>query len=236
MATALSERSTSMTPLVIVPARAGSKGVPLKNWRDLPDGSTLVGRAIAIGLQIGQVVVSSDGYALAAMPEVTWLNRPASLAQDDTPMREVVEHVLAQIPGEPDQPIVLLQPTTPLRTLLDVSRCLDFYCEVETPVATVRPIPREFWRAVRIDTSYSTRGSVELPPRRQVATPLYLFSGDAYIFPRSWGLTDSFHPFPIDTRPYVNVDDESDWQTLCAIIQAQNRQTANGVPSPTTLP
>jgi CMP-N-acetylneuraminic acid synthetase len=214
-----------MTPLVIVPARAGSRGVPGKNFRPLPDGTTLWGRAVNIGRQIGRVVLTTDEpFTESGVPNFQVLQRPAGLAQDDTPMREVVEHVLAEIPGEPDQPIVLLQPTTPLRTVEQIQRCLARLKGQRDGIATVREIPRQFWRAG------GPYFSTEHWPNRQAAKPKYILSGECYCWQRSvhnrtgwpWG----FDGEVVTDEPYVNVDTPADWEALCQIIRDQNRQTA----------
>jgi CMP-N-acetylneuraminic acid synthetase len=214
-----------MTPLVIVPARAGSVGVPNKNFAPLPDGTTLLSRAVAIGQQIGEVMVSTDAAAAALaclpsaqLPGLGVIGRPAALAQDDTPMRDVVEHVLANVPGPPEQPIVLLQPTTPFRTVLEVRTCVDMMCEFGTPAATVRAIPSRYWRAAPL-APYLFLPKI----RRQDATEQVMFSGEAYVFPRAWGLNpaNSFRVVLLDSEPHVNVDSPADWEALCEIIRSR---------------
>ena len=51
--------------------------------------------------------------------------RPADLAKDDTPGIEPVVHAIETIPEKYDY-IVLLQPTSPLRTTEDVDGCIHF--------------------------------------------------------------------------------------------------------------
>lgn len=216
-----------MTPLVIVPARAGSKGVPNKNFAQLPDGSTLLDRAVAIGIQIGHVVLTSDINPDDVYTDLTqeqivkaskhlpqFIQRPKAIAQDDTPMRDVVAHVLDAVPGPPDQPIVLLQPTTPLRTVEQVRQCLK---AAKPCAASVRAIPWAYWRSQTLTDHY-----IFLPKtRRQDAMPRYIFSGECYVFPRVWGLNpaNSFRAVMLDSEPYVNVDQPSDWEQLCEIIR-----------------
>lgn len=210
-----------MKPLVIIPARVGSKGVENKNFRPLPDGTTLLSRAVAVGQKLGaEVIVTTDAPSRCRDLESFWasrltvLTRPAELAQDDTPMAPVVEHVLWECGGADWETIVLLQPTTPLRRVEDVEQCLAAFARYETPVASVRTIPQKYWRASR-PHSYE---EMEVPVRRQEARPLHLFSGEAYVFPREWGLTDRFRPVVLSSEPYINIDDESDWSALCRLL------------------
>jgi CMP-N-acetylneuraminic acid synthetase len=206
-----------MTPLVIVPARVGSQGVVFKNFRKLPDGTTLVTRALAVATKIGDTILTTNSTELLWLPDITRIQRPTELAEDDTPMRAVVQHVLDAVPGPPEQPIVLLEPTTPFRRLEDVRTCLDLQQKYGTPAATVRAVPAAYWRAQPLTSDY-----MFLPKlRRQEAIGLWQFSGEAYVFPRAWGLdpVNSFRVVRLVSDPYVNVDAPEDWEKACEIIR-----------------
>lgn len=118
--------------LALIPLRAGSKGVPGKNTRDLaglPLWRHAVAQARAAG--IARVVVSTDIAALLAAPPepgLEMLARPAALAADDTPMDAVLRHVLgAQVTGAAR--VVLLQATSPLRQAGDIEATLDLHAQ-----------------------------------------------------------------------------------------------------------
>ena len=120
--------------LAVIPARSGSKLVKDKNIRPL-SGRPLMAWSIKAGLAcktIDQVVVStdSDKYAqLAKFYGAQVLMRPAKLAQDDTPMIPVLQHALNKNPAEL---IVLLDPTSPFRTVKDIELCLEKIKQPET--------------------------------------------------------------------------------------------------------
>lgn len=125
----------------IVPARAGSKGIPGKNlWRH--DGVTLLERAIRLGQSSGlvsRVIVSTDSpemqeIALQAGAECPRL-RPADLASDTATSAAVVEHVLADM-GVSSPHLLLLQVTSPLRTRADLAGFLQHYLASGAPAAT----------------------------------------------------------------------------------------------------
>lgn len=115
-----------MSTLALIPARAGSKGIPGKNFRRLGD-MPLWAHAVCCAWVSGpqSVIISSDAPEPreCGMDNI-WLQRPADLAQDDTPMLAVVQHALQQIPGPSDQIIVLLQPTQPFRTAAHVQQAI----------------------------------------------------------------------------------------------------------------
>ena len=111
-----------MTCIAIIPARAGSKGLPGKNTA-LIDGKSLVQLAIESALsipEITRVVVTSDEVsvlkiALDLGAEV--VVRPAELAQDNSPIESAILHALAEIhlDTKPTDVLTVIQPTSPLR-------------------------------------------------------------------------------------------------------------------------
>jgi hypothetical protein len=194
-------------PLVIIPARMHSQGIPDKNFRPLPDGSTCIQRAIDIGAQLGRVVVTTDHPTYQPPDGVTLLPRDAHLSQDDTPMSAVIADVLHRIPGAPTQTIILLQPTSPFRTPQTVRHCADS----ALPCATMRLIPADYWRAQPI-----WNGLYALPAQRQAASPLAVFTGDCYAFSRAGGFPTWWHPLLLADS--FTLDTESDWLALNARI------------------
>jgi hypothetical protein len=110
--------------LAIVPARAGSKGVPGKNVHLLA-GFPLIAYAIVAGLRCGaisRVVVSTDSPEIAKLGEKYGAEapfiRPPQLSSDEAPDLAYIEHALEWFKVEEDwKPdlVVQLRPTTPLR-------------------------------------------------------------------------------------------------------------------------
>lgn len=109
--------------VALIPARAGSKGVPDKNIRQL-GGHPLIEWSIAACLRsklIDRAVVSTDSEQYASLcrklgAEVPFL-RPQAISGDRSTDYEFIEHALdwfAANGGEPDY-IVHIRPTTPLR-------------------------------------------------------------------------------------------------------------------------
>ena len=112
-----------MTTVAIIPARAGSKGLPNKNELIL-NGKPLIAWSIEQAMEckgIDRVLVSTDSPSMAGLArgmgaEVPEL-RPAELAQSTTTTEAVILHALSSwcpdMKGE--DYVVLLQPTSPLR-------------------------------------------------------------------------------------------------------------------------
>ena len=111
-----------MTCIAIIPARAGSKGLPGKNTA-LIDGKSLVQLAIESALsipEITRVIVTSDDVSVQKIAldlGVEVVVRPAELAQDNSPIESAILHALAEIHLDttPTDVLIVIQPTSPLR-------------------------------------------------------------------------------------------------------------------------
>jgi len=111
-----------MSCIAIIPARAGSKGLPGKNTA-LIEGKSLVQLAIESALsipEITRVVVTSDDVSvqnIASDLGAEVVVRPAGLAQDNSPIESAILHALAKLDLDPTSTDVLtvIQPTSPLR-------------------------------------------------------------------------------------------------------------------------
>lgn len=175
-----------MTVLALVPARGGSKGLPGKNLAEVA-GRSLVRRAVDVARAVpavDEVVVSSDAEAILAEGRragATALERPAELATDDAPSDAVVRHVLAQRPAA--EVLVLLQPTSPLRTAEDVRACLDALGDAPSAV-TVAPLdhPAEWLFGLGDGARLEpVLGWDRRVARRQDARPTYALNGAVYV-------------------------------------------------------
>ena len=107
-----------MTTLCVIPARANSTRLPMKNWADLC-GKSLTMHAYDAAIASGvcdRVVISSDSRA---WPTHDIIDRPAhlSLGEPDSISR-TVQHALQECEksGTQYDLIVTLQPATPLRS------------------------------------------------------------------------------------------------------------------------
>lgn len=111
-----------MSCIAIIPARAGSKGLPGKNTA-LINGKSLVQLAIETALsipEITRVVVTSDDISVQKIAKdlgVEVVVRPAELAQDNSPIESAILHALADLNTDLTSTDVLtiIQPTSPLR-------------------------------------------------------------------------------------------------------------------------
>jgi N-acylneuraminate cytidylyltransferase len=118
-----------------ISARGGSKGVPGKNIRDL-GGLPLIGwtiREARCSAYLDRLVVSSDDEGILAVARShgaeTPFVRPAELARDDTPGVDPVLHTIESLAPEQYDYVVLMQPTSPLRTKADIDGAIELCLE-----------------------------------------------------------------------------------------------------------
>jgi N-acylneuraminate cytidylyltransferase len=120
--------------LAIIPARGGSKGLPRKNVLPLLN-HPLISYSIEAALQcplIDRTIVSTDSEEIARVAlqykaEVPFM-RPVEFAKDQSTDIEVFVHALEWLgehEGYHPEIIVQLRPTSPVRFLIDVEKCIN---------------------------------------------------------------------------------------------------------------
>ena len=114
--------------LAVIPARGGSKRTPRKNIRPY-QGKSLIEWAWDAAIQskyIDVLVISTEDEQIRAKCEkrrMCVIDRPQDLATDEALNEDVLRHALSLYP-EMDE-VVLLQPTSPLRTTYDIDACIS---------------------------------------------------------------------------------------------------------------
>lgn len=216
--------------LGLVPARAGSKGVPGKNIRPLAGRPLLAYTADAARASgvVDRVVLSTDSSEVAAIGKAAGLDvpflRPPALAADDTPMVPVVRHAIDALAADGWQPeiIALLQPTSPLRTAEHIRRAVDLLrTSKAASVVTVVELPRhlspDYVMAIHDGRLEPFLSGGERITRRQDARPAYVRDGTAYVFwretlERTGGIYgEDCRPLLVDPRESLSIDTQDDW-------------------------
>jgi len=180
--------------LAIVPARKGSKGLPLKNIRPL-GGKPLLAWPIAAArasAHVDRVIISTDdqGFADIAVAhgaEAPFL-RPAEMASDTAPSIDFILHAVDTLAAAGDvfDYLVLLEPTSPLTEGADVDAALAqlVAADADAIVGVSRLEATHPAFAVRraddgAITPYAAATFGEMP-RRQDIEPLFVLDGTLY--------------------------------------------------------
>ncbi len=188
--------SVSATPsaIVIIPARGGSQGVPLKNLQRV-DGVTLVGRAVQSALaapSVELVVVSTDHDEIAAEARAHGARivaRPAEIAGHTASSESALLHVLDTVEAGDDSapahalpPVtVLLQATSPFIDPADLDTAVRRVASGERDVVIAVAETHDFqWRLDGEEAS-PVGHSTDFRPRRQDRAPHFRETGAFYV-------------------------------------------------------
>jgi N-acylneuraminate cytidylyltransferase/CMP-N,N'-diacetyllegionaminic acid synthase len=220
--------------LAVIPARGGSKGVPHKNIR-LLGGRPLISYTIdaASGARLlDRTVVSTDDTEIAEIArqygaETPFL-RPAELARDESLAEPVLDHALGWLEEHesylPDY-VMLLQPTSPLRTAEDIDNAISLALEKDADgVVSVCPAKHHPYLIKRLGEDGQISDFLTLDrtyKRRQDLPPAFGLTGAIYMVKRDILLES--HTFYTDrTYPYIMpVERSLDIDTLWDFAMAE---------------
>lgn len=213
--------------LAVITARGGSKGLPGKNIRILC-GKPLIAWTIEEALAarcVDRVIVSTDDPKIAAVSisygaEV--LMRPKSLAQDRSRSIDVLRHVvnvLKKDEGYAADIIVLLQPTSPLRTKDDIDNAVKIF-EGTRCDSVVGVVKDNIYWGMKMSGKYikPVFGWRSLKRRRQGLPVSYMPNGAVFVIGknslgRDDGLfTDKTIPYVMPGDRSVDIDTEADFE------------------------
>lgn len=216
-----------MSNLAIIPARGGSKGVPNKNIK-LIAGKPLIQYTIDVCKNVNifdEIHVSTDSTDIANVVHDLGINieqlRPSYLAEDDTPMLEVIRYIINSYKEKNKffNKIFLLQPTAPLRTEQDILLANEKFIDCDSLIS-VKRVPSHYnphWVFQRKDDQFIQLFTKDDQPiaRRQDLPTTYIREGSIYIFkPETiekygniYGDNIKFIEIKHDT---VNIDHEED--------------------------
>lgn len=227
-----------MKPLYIIPARAGSKGIPGKNVKPLA-GVPLIAYSIKAAIAVApadDICVSTDDPEVIRIArelgvEVPFV-RPAELASDTAGSREVMLHAIdyCNTHGGRYDTIVLLQPTSPLRTPDDIRACLQLMRPgIDMVVSVTEAASNPYYDCFEVGADgmlHISKGDGTYT-RRQDAPKAWQLNGAVYVID-----SGSLHAMPMGKFPRrlmyamprersIDIDTLLDWQLAEAIIESQ---------------
>ena len=148
-----------MDILAIIPARGGSKGIPLKNIVPLAD-KPLISYSIDSAKKskfITRIVVSTDNQKIASIAkkfgaDVPFL-RPQKISKDNSSTQDSIVHALEYLENSESyipEIVVLLQPTSPLRNYENIDKSIRKLnrekSDIVLEISKIKTHPyRSFW-------------------------------------------------------------------------------------------
>lgn len=175
--------------LFVIPARGGSKGLPGKNIKDLC-GKPLIAYSIDAARAFAadeHICVSTDSEDIKEVVEDYGLSvpfiRPDSLATDISTSNDVLVHAINFFKehGREYKKLVLLQPTSPLRSIDDVARSLDLYRDDIDMVVSVTKSHAPAVLCIDDEDGYVHLVYNKAATGRQHLQEMYEFNGAVYV-------------------------------------------------------
>ena len=197
---------------------------------------TLVERAFRTACESGvceRIIVSTDDISVMALARKIGLDvpfiRPAHLAEDTTSMLEVLRHGVGfmETTGYRPDAIMLLQPTSPLRTADQLREAVALLGQADS-VCSVAEVPRTLspHYVMKIEDGWlkSFLDIEETLVRRQDAPLAYVREGTVYLVRRDvlmeQGSIYGEKCVPMLVQSALSIDEESDW------LEAERRLAA----------
>ena len=219
----------------IIPARAGSKGIPNKNMV-LLNGQPLIYWTIKSAKEselLDEIVVSIDGADIKAFAQsqgVSVVERPPELALDTSKTIECIMHTLSayEKKGEHFDYMMILQPTSPLRRAMHIDGMIRWQINqnyddgVSVSPISYNPILIRYKRGDSLANVLNHTSTV----RRQDMAQAYYVDGYLCLFKTNilslqTSLNDARHGYEIDNYFTLDINTPEDLQS-CEILLSTN--------------
>lgn len=221
-----------MNIFAVIPARAGSKGLPGKNTLSL-GGKPLIAWTIQAALassRIARTIVSSEDDGILSIARdwgaETPFVRPMELAEDETSGIDVVLHACHEMQGF--DYVVLLQPTSPLRNTQDIDAAIDLCIQNDAPACvSLTPSDKSPYWMYCVDDSRHLIPVLPMdqrPTRRQALPQAYALNGAVYVAKIDWlmktrsFLTEETLAYLMPRERSVDIDTAMDFKIAGALI------------------
>jgi len=227
-----------MKPLVVIPARGGSKGVPRKNIKEL-GGKPLIYYTIEAAREVFEdkyIMVSTDDEEIKEVVERTGLKvpflRPRELATDDAGTQEVLLHAIkfSEENGYYPDTLILLQPTSPFRTREHIKEALNLYHNELDMVVSVKETKSNPYYVLfeENEEGYLRKSKEGDFTRRQDIPKVWEINGAIYIINMASLNTKvltqlkRLKKYPMNDIASIDIDSELDFK-FAKLIQKQLR-------------
>lgn len=219
-----------MRYLGFIPARAGSKGIPKKNLA-LLNGKPLIWHTVnsAQRSQLrDSLFLSSDSVEIIEYCQNLGLNvdykRPDFLATDQASTADVVVHALGYLGslGRKPENIVLLQPTSPLRTANEIDSALKIFEEKglqslvgvnemwDNPYESIEFSRSKKWAYLRKPIADATRRQDYLEKFFYINGALYIVNTDYFLKNKRFVIEGETYLFEMSSCNAIDIDEPLD--------------------------
>ncbi|MBI4538232.1 MAG: acylneuraminate cytidylyltransferase family protein [Gemmatimonadetes bacterium] len=227
-----------MRILGVIPARGGSRGVPRKNLRQVA-GEPLIAHAIRAAREsrlLTAFLTTTDDKEIGAVAGACGspvLRRPRELATDEAPMAAVVLHALEcaeREAGVEYEGVVILQPTSPIRTGEDVDGAITLLREDASVDSVISVCPMDDVHPARMYRVDGEAWMRSLWPeweraQRQDLPVVYYRNGAIYVCRRGLLVRDHVvmggrrKAYVMPRKRLANIDDERDLAVADVLVR-----------------
>lgn len=210
--------------LAVIPARAGSKGIPNKNIR-IVGGHPLVYYAIRNALEsemITDVIVTTDSTEVAIIARQMGAkvrNRDASLCKDDVTLDSVIYDAIPQ--DDYFEYIVTMQPTSPTLKVATLDEGIKYAIEIDVDtLISVINAPHLSWRSengIKVP-NYTERLNRQYLPDEYKETGAFVISKRSVVSNLS-RIGQKVDVFELSEEEAIDVDSFNDLKTVASILE-----------------
>ncbi len=225
-----------MKTLVVIPARGGSKGIPKKNIKNFC-GKPLIYYSIDIARNFvsdDDICISTDDDEIIKIVENYGLKvpfiRPEQLSGDQALTNDVLVHAIEYYKINEKKyynNILLLQPTSPLRTIQNVQDAFNLYNDTLDMVVSVKKS-----HAVSVLCKENSEGKIELVFNkdligRQNYNEYFEYNGAIYIMKTESLLDKGMSKFEriiktlMSEEESIDIDNPTDWIMAEAVYSSK---------------
>lgn len=221
----------------LIPARGGSKRLPRKNIKPL-DGKPLIAWTIETAKAskyIDNVVVSTDDIEIKQISEnfgaeVPFI-RPDYLSHDTATSFDVIKHAIEFLNiAKPNHLIVLLQPTSPLRTIDELNQALEFFLkkaaygvvsisDTEHSPLWSNTLPENLSMSDFIRPEVQEKRSQDLPKFYRLNGSIYIYKTEELIEKNQIFYDENVYGFETPQQTAIDIDTALDFFVVENIIK-----------------
>jgi CMP-N,N'-diacetyllegionaminic acid synthase len=212
------------TFLAIIPARGGSKRLPRKNVLAL-SGKPLIAWSIEAATQslyIDKVLVTSDDDEILLLSKefgAETLKRPEMLANDTATTFDAIKHAIENTQNY--DYIILLQPTSPLRTTKHIDEAIEFLefknadavvsvCEMEHTPLWSNTLPEDANMSAFLREDLKNKRGQDLPTYYRLNGAIYICKTQRFLKEETFFIKDKIFAYKMQKQNSIDVDEAID--------------------------
>ena len=223
--------------LALIAARGGSKRLPRKNVLNLA-GKPLIAWSIEAGLRskyVDRVIVSTDDEEIAEISKYYGADvpfmRPMELSRDTTSSMDVILHSIRTLEknGDRYEYLLLLQPTSPLRTEHHIDEAVKFLAEkaadgvigvteIEHPIEWTNKLPENLSMDGFIPEENQGKPYQDFPQRYRINGAIYLYKVSAIMMGDGVFLKEGAYAYKMDQMDSIDIDTQDDFLIAEALM------------------